>query len=70
MEDAEEVQYDNDCLVITIDVVDCSMAEIPITEVFDVPTMSLPDNYHYMIRNSVQQRLEDTSYLAIGGFAP
>jgi hypothetical protein len=47
MEDAKEVQYDNDCLVITIDIVDCPMAEIPITKVFDVPTMSLPDNYHY-----------------------
>jgi hypothetical protein len=38
MADAEEIQYDNDCLVITIDIVDCPMAEIPLTEVFNVST--------------------------------
>ena len=54
--DAEEIQYDNDCLVITIDIVDCPMAEIPLTEVFNVLTMSLLDNYHEVIRNSVLHR--------------
>ena len=53
MAGAKEIQHDNDCLVITIDIVDCPMAEIPLTEVFDVPTMSLLDNYHAMIRDSV-----------------
>ena len=61
--DAEEIQYDNDCLVITIDIVDCPMAEIPLTEVFDVPTMSLLDTYHEVIRNSVLQQLQDTTWL-------
>jgi hypothetical protein len=41
MTDAEEIQYDNDCLVISIDIVDCPMAEIPLTEAFDVPTKTL-----------------------------
>ena len=62
--DAEEIQYDNDCLVISIDIVDCPMAEIPLTEVFDVLTMSLLDNYHDVIRNSVLQQLQDTTWLS------
>jgi hypothetical protein len=64
MADAEEVQYDNDCLVISIDIVDCPMAEIPLTEVFDVPTKSLVDNYHDVIRDSVRQQLEHTTWLS------
>ena len=50
--------------VITIDIVDCPMAEIPLTEVFDVLTMSLVDNYHDVIRESVLQQLEDTTWLS------
>ena len=64
MTDAEEIQYDNDCLVISIDIVDCPMAEIPLTEVFDVPTKSLVDNYHDVIRDSVRQQLEHTTWLS------
>jgi hypothetical protein len=64
MADAEEVQYDHDCLVMTINIVDCPMAEIPLTEVFDVPTMLLLDNYHDLIRDSVRQQLEDTTWLS------
>jgi hypothetical protein len=60
---AEEIQNNNDCLVIRIDIVDCLMAEIPLTEVYDVLTMSLLDNYHDVIRNSVLQQLEDTTWL-------
>ncbi len=64
MTDAEEVQYDNDCLVVSIDIVDCPMAEIPLTEVFDVLTKSLVDNYHDVIRDSVRQQLEHTTWLS------
>jgi hypothetical protein len=64
MTDAEEIQYDNDCLVISIDIVDCPMAEIPLTEVFDVPTKTLVDNYHDVIRDSVRQQLEHTTWLS------
>ena len=39
------------------------MAEIPLTEVFDVPKMSLLDTYHEVIRNSVLQQLQDTTWL-------
>ena len=64
MADAEEIQCDNDCLVTTIDIVDCPMAEIPLTEVFNVITMSLFDNYHDAIRDTVLQQLEDTTWLS------
>ncbi len=64
MTDAEEIQYDNDCLVISIDIVDCPMGEIPLTEVFDVPTKTLVDNYHDGIRDSVRQQLEHTTWLS------
>jgi hypothetical protein len=64
MADAEEIQYNNDCLVITIDIVDCPMAEIPLTEVFNVTTMSLLDNYHDVIRDTVLQQLKETTWLA------
>jgi hypothetical protein len=40
------------------------MAEIPVTEVFDVPTKSLVDNYHDVIRDSVRQQLEHTTWLS------
>ena len=64
MTDAEEIDYDNDCLVITIDLVDCPMAEIPLMEVFNVLTMTLVDNYHDVIRETVLQQLEDTTWLS------
>jgi hypothetical protein len=64
MTDAEEIQYDNDCLVISIDIVDCPMAEIPLTEVFDVPNKTLVDNHHDVIRDSVRQQLEHTTWLS------
>jgi hypothetical protein len=64
MTDAEEIQYDNDCLVISIDIVDCPMAEIPLTEVFDVLTKTLVDIYHDVIRDSVRQQLEHTTWLS------
>jgi hypothetical protein len=67
MADAEEIQYDNDCLVISINIVDCPMAEIPLTEVFDVPTKSLVDNYHNVIRGSVWQQLGHTTRPPGGG---
>jgi hypothetical protein len=64
MAGAEEIQYDNDCLVITIDIVDCPMAEIPLTEVFNFTTMPLLDNYHDVICNTVLQQFEDTTWLS------
>jgi hypothetical protein len=50
--------------VISINIVDCPMAEIPLTEVFDVPTKTLVDNYHDVIRDSVWQQLEHTTWLS------
>ncbi|KAI2491889.1 hypothetical protein MHU86_22685 [Fragilaria crotonensis] len=40
------------------------MAEIPLTEVFNVLTKTLLDNYHDVIRDSVLQQLQDTTWLS------
>ncbi|KAI2495081.1 hypothetical protein MHU86_19436 [Fragilaria crotonensis] len=64
MSDAGELRHDDDCLVVTIDIVDCPMAEIPLTEVFNVLTKTLLDNYHDVIRDSVLQQLQDTTWLS------
>jgi hypothetical protein len=64
MSDAREIRYDDDCLVITIDIVDCPMTEIPLTEVFDVPTMTVRKTFHDEIRTSVPQQLQDTPWLS------
>jgi hypothetical protein len=64
MSNAGELRHDNDCLVITINIVDCPMAEIPLTEVFNVLTMTLLDNYPDVIRDSVLQQLQDTTWLS------
>ena len=64
MSGAGEIRYDDDCLVMTIDIVDCPMAEIPLTDVFDVPTMTLCETYHDEIRKSVLQQLQDTTWLS------
>ena len=64
MSGAGEIRYDDDCLVITIDIVDCPMAEIPLTDVFDVPTMTLCKTNHNKIHKSVLQQLQDTTWLS------
>jgi hypothetical protein len=38
------------------------MAKIPLTEVFNVTTMSLLDSYHDVICDTVIQQLEDTTW--------
>ncbi|KAI2502405.1 hypothetical protein MHU86_12062 [Fragilaria crotonensis] len=64
MSDAGEIRHDDDCLVISVDIADCPMAEIPLTEVFDISTMTLLENYHVAIRESVLHQLEDTTWLS------
>jgi hypothetical protein len=63
MADAEEIDRSNDCIVITIDIEDCPIAELPLADLFDVDTMTLRDNYHDLVRESVAQQLEDTTWL-------
>ncbi|KAI2496065.1 hypothetical protein MHU86_18437 [Fragilaria crotonensis] len=63
MADAEEIDRSNDCIVITIDIEDCPIAELPLADLFNVDTMTLRDNYHDLVRESVAQQLEDTTWL-------
>jgi CheY-specific phosphatase CheX len=49
--------------VITIDIDDCPMAEIPLTEIFDLGASLLLNDYHNFVRGYVVQELEDTTWL-------
>jgi hypothetical protein len=63
MTNAEGNPVPSDYVVITIDIDDCPMAEIPLAEVFDPNTSLLLDDYHNVIRGYVVQQLEDTTWL-------
>lgn len=63
MSDAGELDHSNDCVVITVDIQGCPLAEIPLTELFDIPSSTLRNTYHDTIRESVTLQLEDTPWL-------
>ena len=59
---AEEVLQLNDCFLVDIDIENCPMAEIPLTDMFDMVTFALFENYRDTIRETVVQMLEDTPW--------
>ena len=59
---AEEVLPLNDCFLVNIDIENCPMAEIPLTDLFDMVTFALFENYRDTIRATVVQMLEDTPW--------
>ena len=63
MSDAGEIDHSNDCVVLTVDIQGCPLAEIPLTKLFDVPSSTLRDTYHDTIRESVALQLEVTPWL-------
>lgn len=63
MANAEENPVPSDYVVITIDIDNCPMAEIPLAEIYDPNTSLLLDDYHNVIRGYVVQQLEDTTWL-------
>ena len=66
MADAEEVLQDlqlNDCFLIDLDIEDCPSAEIPLTDLYDMLTSSLLDNYRETIHLTIIQMLEDTMWI-------
>jgi hypothetical protein len=48
-------------VVITIDIDDCPMAEIPLTKIFDLGASLLLNDYHNFVRVAIVQELEDTT---------
>jgi hypothetical protein len=64
MSNAEGFRHPDDVVVITIDIEDCPMAEIPLDEFLDADSTTLRNSYHDVIREYVSQQLEDTTWLS------
>jgi hypothetical protein len=53
----------NDCFTVNLDVEDSPSVEIPLTELYDMVTSSITENYHEIIRDAIVQILEDTMWI-------
>ena len=65
---AEEVALlNNDCSIVSLDVEDSPSAELPLTELYDMVTSSLLDNYRNrtVIHKTVIQILKDTMWINV-----
>ena len=60
---AEEIVQLDDCFLINIDIENCPMAEIPLTDMFDMVTFTLFENYQEILRATIVQMLEDTTWV-------
>ena len=63
MVNAEELHHPDDFVVVTVDIEDCPLAELPLAEIFDVTTSTLNIDYLVTLREYITQQLEDTSWL-------
>jgi hypothetical protein len=61
---SEERLRRDDCVVLTLDLEDCPMAEIPLSELLDPDTATLVPEYQKIIRETVHQQLEECTWLA------
>ena len=59
-----EFYHCNDYVAITIDIEDCPVVELPLTELFDIANATVVDNYLDVVQDYVTQLLEDTTWLA------
>jgi hypothetical protein len=59
---AREFHVD-DNVVLSLELEDCPMAEIPLTELFDVESSMLYPTFMTTVSNTVYQQLEDTAWL-------
>ena len=60
---AEEIPQLFDCFLVKLDIANCPMAEIPLTDLFDLVTSSLLENYLDTIRGVVVEMLEDAMWI-------
>jgi hypothetical protein len=58
-----EFYHSDDYVVITVDIEDCPVVEFPLTELFDIATSTVVDNYLEVVQDYVTQLLEDTTWL-------
>ena len=64
MGDAEEALRLHDCFLINLKIDDCPMAEIPLGDLFDLATSTLLDDYQAVLRGTIVEMLEDTTWLS------
>jgi hypothetical protein len=60
---SKEFHHSDDYVVITVDIEDCPLVEFPLTELFDIATSRIVDNYLQVVQDYVMQLLEDTTWL-------
>jgi hypothetical protein len=60
---AEDIPLLNDCFIVSLAVEGSPSVEIPLTEVYDMVTSTLNDNYRAVIRETIVQILEDTMWI-------
>jgi hypothetical protein len=63
MEVAGEVTQPRDCFLLDLDIENYPSAEIPLTELYDILTSSLRDDYREIIHLTIIQMLEDTMWI-------
>ena len=66
----EESNHEDDFVILTVDIDDCPIAELPLTEIYDVTTSLLKDDYLDTLRTYVTQQLEDTTWLEDQSVSP
>jgi hypothetical protein len=66
----EETNHDDDFVILNVDIDDCPIAELPLTEIYDVTSLLLNDNYLETLRTYILQQLEDTPWLEDQSVSP
>ena len=65
-----ESNHDDDFVILTVDIDDCPIAELPLTEIYDVTSSLLKDDYIDTLRSYITQQLEDTTWLEDQSVSP
>ena len=52
-----------DLVILTVDIADSPLAELLLSEIYDVETSTLLDGYSSILRNHIIQQLEATTWL-------
>ena len=63
MSSPEEYSHPDDIVILTVDIENCPIVEIPLTELYNVTSEHLKDDYLVILRHYVTQQLEDTTWL-------
>jgi hypothetical protein len=64
----EFLQLQDDFIVLTADIDDCPLVQIPLIEVFDFASSTLVDNYLQVLHDYVIELLEDTVWMDVNLF--